>query len=438
MGFINKDIFIISAKDLTQEVDKTYLDMSTNQVLLKTEAPELANIYGTDGSLSVMYEGNYPNPNLNNSTYLGKKIGDYYISSGTLNAFRCINPDLTGGAIFGNTNNWFYFYESYEVGNTSYLMSRVSSGQGSLQVATIDFSLATDVDVGNSFSVLATSNDYFETVFGGDNPGAIDERFYSNDDKFFIIGETANTFSKIAYINKSDFIVANTVADPSEWSVVDISGLIDLVTYPNFFLAGQDRLYFTPLTDGKVVLFHTDYDVVYRIDLINQTADTLTTGSIFGNFASITKGNNKVYLTKNDSGNTFTTYDLDDFSVVYSGNGSRNYVNIIDGVVIAFGDRTNRRTNDDILPDYFVGNDVFLTSDLDASLEFRLIDSTSIEPRMVSRHANLSQYDNEVILFDNNNNGLIFVNFVNTDDGTFTIEAQTIANSQHKVYVEKK
>ena len=44
-GFINTDIFIISAKDLTQDPDKVYLDMSTDKTLLKADAPKLWNIY---------------------------------------------------------------------------------------------------------------------------------------------------------------------------------------------------------------------------------------------------------------------------------------------------------------------------------------------------------------------------------------------------------
>lgn len=44
-GFINTDVFIISAKDLTQDPDKVYLDMSTDKTLIKADAPKLWNIY---------------------------------------------------------------------------------------------------------------------------------------------------------------------------------------------------------------------------------------------------------------------------------------------------------------------------------------------------------------------------------------------------------
>lgn len=49
-GFINTDIFIISAKDLTQDPDKVYIDMSTDKTLIKADAPKLWDIYNQGGA----------------------------------------------------------------------------------------------------------------------------------------------------------------------------------------------------------------------------------------------------------------------------------------------------------------------------------------------------------------------------------------------------
>lgn len=435
MGFDNKDIFIISAKDLTFETEKTYLNMSFQQTILKSEAPVLAAIYGNDNvEVTPVYDGSYDPPLLSDNQALGKKIGNYYVTSGNSRRYALRNNDFTESYDMGLGNNFLYNYSIYEKDGLGYLLHQSGNFVGSMQVATIDLTLSDANAVAQSFTVIGNNDIYFLETFGT-SPGPIDERFYQDGERFYVVGNNDTQKKFLCYALIDDVLAAPSVS--AMWQKFDMSPYVDLVTYPAFFQSGQDSLYFYALGNGDIVLVHDDYDILYKINVINQTVTSLLLNETPSGRVTFSKSpDGRVFFNQNYTNNTYVSIDLSDFSVVSSGSGSRIYVGFKDGVELGFGNLTTMRS-EDVMTHVFYGNveEEIGTNITTDSLKF--IRTTTVEPRMVSKAYERFTED-EVLFYNNNLNGVTRITFTATISDTFVIEAQTIPNSQHQVFLEKK
>ncbi len=231
MSKYNQDeIFISAYQNLNENQEgKTYLNLSNDNYVLKSDAPILAEIYGNNTEQNLNFNGVYYNIGLSNKDDKPfiHEIGKFFATRTNDNTILvCDNPLFLSETVEIDEN-----YDAIMLIKDNYMMNIHSGNLTSLYINTFDNETSDLQTFKDSFQNISYHHNLFLDIFDGENPGYIWETCYNTDKYFFLFGKTTNTKKIVKYCLIEDFIV-----DPSNLNVwisfdVDSAGLYPSVDF---------------------------------------------------------------------------------------------------------------------------------------------------------------------------------------------------------------
>lgn len=311
MAIHNKDFFFLSGKDLTQETEKTYLNCSKQNVVLKSEAPELAAIYGEEpGSIEMIEEASSSVVSSDSSYPFAYKFGNFFVKRNSNSGFLAsLTPDFAVSQNFGaNYNSTLAIFEDYHI--------QVKSGAlTSLQVNRFDKDTTDLTTFINSFTEEYYDATYFSNIFNTTNNNYIWEISRNNSEYIVLIGRNTDVNTIMRYCKIEDF--KNDYTDLNIWSEVDLTTLFT----STHILGSSDLTYlFLCNNSNTLIISHRYENIIYLIDIETLSINSLDVTSLGGTNVGLrlsfntSPSNGKDYISMTNNTTPYTYKNIYEIS----------------------------------------------------------------------------------------------------------------------------
>ena len=435
-----KDIFYISAKDLSVPAypdSESFIDVTYDTVLLRSEYPDLSSYYSTTGTFSLFGskgDGDFSNSAVN----VAKSNGIYIRTWDTQDISFANNPNFSSEA----SKNIDHFYNFSSFIDNKFFRQLYDNSSGTVKWGLTTYSYVKSDNMSqlvNSIVIENSNPTFFEEIPGVDPTNVT---FYANQ---------MNSGQNENYVYfRSSKQSASSDPDGDAWNQLVFCSIEDfrndfftsqsfkLFNYKAFdpdFVNGRDS-FLLMNRNGSVVINKKSFD---KITLLNPFDETKIDEILLSDYSALSNGNFTVSQGMNGIDYLIINGSISSFVFEISLTQGFVFVEKFDGISIGYytpGCYFFKETSGVSYSSTFdkINTNGVVQNLTELGLTYNFIVSNYYYENHASFCSRRIVDNNEIQIRGTNDSYVYFLKFIE-DTNTFTIQGQDYGNGEHKTWI---